>query len=167
MDQLRTGIVLRPATTADRDAIRTLIFSILQSYGLSPAPDSTDADLVDAAAYYAARGGTFHVLVDSTAQRLIGTIGLLPVDAETVELRKMYLDAGYRGRGLGRRLLEHALSEARRLGRRRVVLETASVLREAIALYERYGFQRCSAEHLAARCDTAMELWLTSKEDRT
>ena len=155
-----TGFILRPAANTDTRAIQNLIFSILKSYGLAPAPGTTDADLADAAGYYTEHGGTFHVLVDSAAQRIVGTVGVLPVQAGTVELRKMYLDAGCRGRGLGRLLLEHALVEALRQGSQRVVLETASVLREAINLYEQYGFKRYHGEHLAARCDTTMELWL-------
>ena len=67
----------------------------------------------------------------------------------------MYLATASRGHGFGRRLLEHALSRARELGFSRVVLETASVLREAVALYERYGFRRYKPEHVAARCDAA------------
>ena len=70
----------------------------------------------------------------------------------------MYLAPSARGQGFGRRLLEHALARAADLGFSRVVLETASVLREAVALYERYGFQRYTTEHLASRCDTAYYL---------
>ena len=75
---------------------------------------------------------------------------------------KMYLAPEARGCGWGRRLLEHALARAAELGFRRVVLETASVLQAAIALYERDGFQRYTSSHLAARCDAAYFLDLPS-----
>jgi putative acetyltransferase len=75
----------------------------------------------------------------------------------------MYLARPARGRGCGRRLLEHALARAAALGFTRVVLETASVLREAVALYERSGFRPYVSEHLAARCDTAYYLDLTPR----
>jgi hypothetical protein len=42
--------------------------------------------------------------------------------------------------------------------------ETASVLREAVALYERYGFRRYEPGHLAARCDAAYYLDLPPAE---
>ena len=48
----------------------------------------------------------------------------------------MYLHKSQRGRGLGKFLLDSALAQARELGFTRVTLETASVLKEAIALYE-------------------------------
>jgi putative acetyltransferase len=74
----------------------------------------------------------------------------------------MYLHRGTRGQGWGKRLLDHAIAEARRLGYRRVILETATVLKEAVAMYERYGFKPFAMDpsHKTARCDVAYELML-------
>jgi putative acetyltransferase len=83
-----------------------------------------------------------------------------PALQATCELRKMYLHRDYRGKGMGRGLLEHALAEARRLGFKQVTLETASVLKEAIRLYERYGFKPYIPAHLSCRCDQAYVLEL-------
>jgi putative acetyltransferase len=77
------------------------------------------------------------------------------------EIRKMYLAPGARGKGLGRRLLEHALGKAKILGFSRVELETASVLKETIALYESYGFKKFCAAHLSSRCDSAYYVNIT------
>ena len=66
-----------------------------------------------------------------------------------------------RAKGYGRRLLDELVREARRRGYRRVVLETASSLKEAIALYRSAGFTPYEREHLACRCDQAMKLDLT------
>jgi putative acetyltransferase len=65
------------------------------------------------------------------------------------------LSASHRGKGLGRTLLEDALRQAEKLGFSVVTLETASVLREAIALYRKYGFEPYASSHLSARCDQA------------
>jgi putative acetyltransferase len=91
-------------------------------------------------------------------EEVVGCVGIHRRSETTCELRKMYLAAAYRGRGEGRRLLEHALQRAGQLGFSRVVLETASVLREAITLYERRGFRPYAADHLAGRCDAAYYL---------
>lgn len=151
---------LRRATARDVDAIRTLVFAALAEFGLRPDPQGTDADLADLAAHYFARGGDFVVLVDE-AGAVVGTCGLHPLDAgdpeslPTVELRKMYLAREWRGRGQGRRLLDWALVRAKELGFQRMTLETATVLRDAIALYERAGFTRaCGGAH-SCRCDLA------------
>lgn len=150
---------LRRATNADCEPVRTLVFTVLGEYGLKPDPDGTDADLNDIERSYVARGGTFCVLEDNDGS-VVGAYGLYPVEGRTCELRKMYLRRTHRGRGLGRLLLKDALACARELGFATVTLETASVLKEAITLYRRYGFVPCPSDHLAARCDQAYTLEL-------
>ncbi len=151
---------LRPATNQDSRPIKELVFTVLGQYGLEPDPSQTDADLDDIEASYFARGGIFYVL-ETQAGAIIGAYGLYPKEAGTCELRKMYLHRDHRGKGLGKRLLDDAMDNARRLGFRRVVLETASILTEAIALYERYGFKPHHPDHLSLRCDQAyaLDLW--------
>jgi putative acetyltransferase len=148
---------LRPATNADGTAVRELVFGVLREYGLKPDPADTDADLNDLEASYPARGGLFDVLETSDG-RIVGSVGVYPLGPGVCELRKMYLSPPARGRGQGKRLLDHALAAARAKGFRRVVLETASVLKEAIALYRRYGFKPHQAEHVSSRCDQTYSL---------
>ena len=158
---LPSGFQLRPATNADCPAVTDLIVCILTRYGLSPDHSTTDLDLTDLEGFYHQSGGCFDVLVEQGSERIIGTVGLHPMEAGAVELRKMYLDPAFRGRGLGRFLLDHALAEARRRKFQRVVLETATVLTEALQLYRSAGFQPCDPVHpVAKRCDLTMELWL-------
>lgn len=154
---------LRTALNEDRDKIERLVFGILKEYGLKPDPESTDSDLSDIRREYLDRGGAFDVMTDENG-RIVATVGLYRLDSSTCEIRKMYLDADLRGKGLGRRLLEYALSRARSLGYSRVELETASVLKEAIKLYESYGFHRHCRDHLASRCDAAYFLELAGHD---
>ena len=150
---------LRPANNGDCGEIVNLVYGVLREYNLEPDAESTDADLKDIEQSYFERGGTFYVL-EEKAGSIIGAYGLYPLDDRTCELRKMYLHSSYRGKGLGKLLLENALSEARQLGFKAVVLETASVLKEAIGLYKSYGFVECRTEHLSSRCDQAYRLEL-------
>jgi putative acetyltransferase len=91
---------------------------------------------------------------------IIASYGLYPIDEQTCELRKMYLHSSYRGKGLGKLLLEDALAKAGQIGFKRMTLETASVLKEAISLYKSYGFVEYEPEHLSSRCDQAFVLRL-------
>jgi len=59
-----------------------------------------------------------------------------------VEIKRMFVLPAHRGRGFGRELLACLESEARRLGARRLVLETGERQEEALALYEASGFVR-------------------------
>jgi putative acetyltransferase len=85
---------LRPATNADGDAVRTLVFEVLREYGLSPDSEGTDADLFKIEQHY--RNGWFSVLeVDG---QIIGSVGLSPQEKTVMELRKMYLHRDWRAR---------------------------------------------------------------------
>jgi GNAT superfamily N-acetyltransferase len=148
---------LRRATAADSAAAFALVAAALVEFGLRPEPEGTDSDLADFERHYFSRGGDFAVLIDS-AGRLVGTCGLYAEANGDIELRKMYLAPEWRGRGQGRRLLDWAITRARELGFRRLRLETASVLRDAIALYERSGFVRDQSAPHTCRCDLAYVL---------
>ena len=58
----------------------------------------------------------------------------------------LYVSPGYRGRGVGRRLVETALSAARRAGARTAWLETSSLNVPGVRAYERLGFRLCGLD---------------------
>lgn len=72
----------------------------------------------------------------------VGCGALRTVDAETGELKRMYVAPAARGTGLGRRLVAALEAEARALGLRRLVLETGTRQEAAVALYQATGFAR-------------------------
>ena len=156
--KLQPGLTLRPATNADAAAIKTLIVNILKEYSLSTCATPTDADLDNIENNYAGNRGYFAVVEE--AGRIVATVGIFRISADTCELRKMYAVPAARGQGLGQYLLKLALSKSGELGYRRMVLETATPLKEAIGLYKKYGFKTCQPDHLSARCDQAYELFL-------
>jgi len=158
-----TDIVFRQARPDDEAAIQEIVFSVLAEYDLLPDPGSTDADIRDIQASYLARGGTFRVAVD-TSGRLVGCGGLYPLSDHEGEIRKMYLVPAVRGQGLGRALLGDLVGFAKTRGYRRLVLETASVLKEAIGLYRSFGFVETPREHISCRCDQGFSLDLIGNE---
>jgi putative acetyltransferase len=150
---------MRPANNTDCGKVTELVYGVLKEYGLKPDPGATDIDLKDIEQSYLERGGAFYVLEEADGA-IIGAYGLYPVDEGTCELRKMYLHRSYRGKGLGKLLMEDALAKAGQIGFKRMTLETASVLREAISLYKSYGFVEYEPEHMSSRCDQAFVLEL-------
>ena len=160
-----SGFRFRDAVRGDEPAIRAVVTAVLAEFGLRPEYGATDVDLTDVQASYVAPGGVFRVLL-SPSGAIVGCGGLCPLDAEEAEIRKMYLLPEARGRGLGRTLLRDLLDVARERRFARVVLETASVLVDAIALYRAHGFTRVERAHLASRCDQAYVLQLTPLSGR-
>lgn len=151
------GYSIRRANAADAAAIRKVVDDVLREYGLESDPSGVDNDLADIDASYLSRGGLFEVATGSDGT-IAGCCGIFMLDEKTCELRKMYLLKEARGHGIGGRFLQRALAFARHHGYRRVELETASVLKEAIALYAGAGFVPIKRAHLANRCDQAFAL---------
>lgn len=71
----------------------------------------------------------------------IGCGGLQRLDAETGEVRRIFLDRTERGRGTGRRLLVELEEHARRLGYRRVRLTTGDRQPEALRMFQSAGYE--------------------------
>lgn len=150
---------IRRALNADAADIQTVVFEVLIEYGLTPDPQDADKDLAAVEDYYHARNGYFGVV--ESAGKIIATTGVLQINPQTCELRKMYIFKSHRGKGLGKQLLTFSIEKAKQLGYQRMVLETASPLKEAIALYKKYGFKPYTPQHLIFRCDQAFELILS------
>ena len=92
---------------------------------------------------YAPRGGESTLYEIETQGRLVGTAGYYPVarGENAVEIRKMYLSPEVRGQGLGRYLLQALEAAIATQGYTQAWIQTASVLKEAVQLYERNGYQ--------------------------
>ncbi|MEU4533002.1 GNAT family N-acetyltransferase [Micromonospora ureilytica] len=74
--------------------------------------------------------------------RAVACGGLQALDAETGEIKRMYVRPAYRARGIGRQLLAALEECAFRQGHSVVCLETGTYLPAAIALYTSCGYQR-------------------------
>ncbi len=153
-------VTIRTATNADCDRVALLVSGVLSEFHLPFDLESKDSDLNDLEENYLRSGGVFELLEDRSG-KLLGTYGLFRLDNETCELRKMYFVPEIRGLGLGRLALERAVDHARRLGYRKIVLETISVLQDAIRLYARFGFVPIEGAEISARVDQAYMLKLT------
>ena len=104
------------------------------------------------------------VLMAVVDGRPVGCVALLWHDAQTLEVCKMTVDVPHRGTGLGRALLDAAITRCRELGANRVYLESGRKLTPAIRLYRSLGFRELAEGegHPSpyARCDIRMMLSL-------
>lgn len=95
---------------------------------------------------------------------LLGVAALQRLDPEHAEVKSMHTVEAARGRGIGRRMLEHLIAVAREAGYKRVSLETGSMAEfaPARALYANAGFELCEpfGAYRASPNSTYMTLWL-------
>lgn len=71
--------------------------------------------------------------------RVAGCLGLTDEGDKAAKLRWVLLEPELRGAGLGRRMIEEAVAEARRLGFTRLELDTFGALRSAARIYRDVG----------------------------
>lgn len=91
----------------------------------------------------------------------IGCCGLLKHGDEVYEISKMAIKRGYRGAGIGGRLLDAVIAHARQIGARRLEIISSTRLASAIHLYKKKGFVEVPlASDAYARGNIALELEL-------
>jgi GNAT superfamily N-acetyltransferase len=94
--------------------------------------------------------------------KTVGCCALLAMGAGEYEVAKMAVTESCQRSGVGRRLLETAIAEARASGATRLYLETNRKLAPAIRLYESLGFRHLAPARILrsayARADVYMEL---------
>ncbi|HLY37066.1 MAG TPA: GNAT family N-acetyltransferase [Candidatus Binatia bacterium] len=133
---MSTITIARAELTAE--VSRTLIEALnAELAGLYPEPGATHFRL-DPAEVGDGHGAFLVVYVDGMP---VGCGALRVLDADTAELKRMYVTPTARGRGLGRRLVAALEAEARAIGVRRLVLETGIRQDAARALYRATGFE--------------------------
>ncbi len=87
-------------------------------------------------------GGGGRILFALLGDEVIGTVALKQESPGVFELTKMAITRAHQGGGHGRALLDAAIDEFRRIdGATTLFLETNSLLKPAISLYERAGFE--------------------------
>lgn len=146
------NFLIRDWQPGDRISAAELIQSILSEYGLTSEPEGADLDVLQVEAAYWQTGGEFWVVEQQG--HLVGTAAFYPVSRgqQAVEIRKMYLLPSSRGQGLGRFLLQALEQRISDRGFQQIWVETASVLQEAVKLYERSGYQITTGVE-TRRCD--------------
>lgn len=71
----------------------------------------------------------------------IGCAGIRKFKDNIAELKRMYIKPGYRGVGLGKKLLEIALLRAKELDYSKIYLDTLSSMKSAVKIYKTAGFK--------------------------
>jgi GNAT superfamily N-acetyltransferase len=126
--------VIRQATGADVEAVRTLFREYAEGLGVDLSFQDFDAELADPLGFYEL------VLLAPG-----GCVALRRVDDETCEMKRLYVRPAARGTGLGRALAEAVIANARARGYARMLLDTLPTMTQARSLYASLGFREIDA----------------------
>ena len=89
--------------------------------------------------YIIDKGG--EIFFAKTKDEIIGTVALMPTSEKDIfELSKMAVKPNYRNKGVGKQLLKKCVKFSKYKGLKSLILYSNKKLKNAIYLYEEYGF---------------------------
>lgn len=129
--------------------MRDLFLQYGESLGFNTCFAGLDQELTNLPGDYAPPRGC--LLLGRQGSEPAGCVGVRPLDPTDCEMKRLFVRSHCRRAGLGRKLAETAIERARRMGYRRICLDTLPTMREARALYASLGFTAC-APYYDNRC---------------
>lgn len=142
---------IREITPVDNVEIKNIILEVSEEYKTyDPKSNSGagsgagDPELNDIYSTYQELGAKYWVIEDVTNSQIVGGGGYkkLKGSEDIVEMQKLFLIPEARGHGLAKKIIELILQHAKDDGYIKMYLETASQMKEAINLYEKFDFKR-------------------------
>ena len=124
--------------------VRQLFEEYAASLGFDLCFQSFDKELAGLPGDYAPPDGRLFLAIHD--EQPAGCVALHRfVDAKSAEriceIKRLYVRPAFRGRGVGKELIERVITEAREMGYTRMRLDTVTgVMNKAIAMYREYGF---------------------------
>ena len=153
---MTAGFTIRLARPEDDAAVARELAEYLSFIGDTFDPEGLDQDIAHWQEEYGGKTGGL-LLVQDPAGLVVGTAAVRLLAPGVGELKRMWLRPACHGRGLGRRLMDACLDEARRLGCRALRLDTMAKLAAAVHLYRAYGFAEIPRYNDNRRADILME----------
>jgi ribosomal protein S18 acetylase RimI-like enzyme len=126
--------VIRAARHEDSQTVQTLLREYADALGVDLSFQDFESEVADPLGFY-----ELVLLAED------GCVALRRIDDRTCEMKRLYVREVARGSGLGRRLAEAVIDEARERGYERMLLDTLPTMTAARRLYESLGFRETTA----------------------
>ena len=135
--------LVQPHSPGDWLEARRLVEEYAASLNLDLAFQNFAHEMENLAGEYSAPTGAFLIAREHGAA--LGCAALRRFADGDGEIKRLYVVPAARGRGIGALLARRIVTEARRLGYARLLLDTLPAMREAQALYQSLGFKPTAA----------------------
>ena len=161
-------IQIRPIQPHEWDQAKRVVYRVARVVFNDPRPLEESIayyeskhelkDMDDIQTNYFENGGTFLVMFDG--DEMICTGAIRKLDEQTCELKRLWLLHEYQQRGLGYRMLSQLLAIARRMGYKRMWLQTdEDAQSRAVEFYKQIGFYEIP-RYSDRTDDICMEMYL-------
>jgi putative acetyltransferase len=127
---------IRHFEAEDASSVEFVVLSVLQEWGFLP----TVRDREELEALRTSNPFDVFFVAEDPDVGVVGCAGIVRMDDERCELRKIYLLKRFRGQSIGLQLLNACVEEAQRRNFKAMRLEVNSVMAQAVPFYTRNGF---------------------------
>jgi putative acetyltransferase len=135
-------MIIREFTAADQLGVIRLQEEFIQEffaeYYTDPRQYQWNADIRDLDKYYLQKGGKFWVVEED--QEIVGVGGFRLVSSTIAEIKRLRIKAGYRGKGLGKAIVQIIEDYCRNHQIVKILVDTDERLATAKTMYERLGY---------------------------
>jgi ribosomal protein S18 acetylase RimI-like enzyme len=131
--------IIKAETAELLRAAKKLFLEYADSLEFSLDFQDFDEELADFPGAYEEPTGALLIAIED--ERPIGCVALRRFDEDVSEMKRLYVRPAYHGRGLGRTLAEAIVSEAKKLGYKKMLLDTVPSMKAAQGLYLSMGFR--------------------------
>jgi putative acetyltransferase len=123
----------------DASQVQILLREYRDFYDTGNCFSKLEDELATLPTYYSPPKGQFFVArLDG---QIIGSVALRPLTDIDGEIKRLFLRAPYRRKGIGTALMNHIIQEAKAIGYHRILLDTLPSQIEAQRLYRKLGFE--------------------------
>ncbi len=136
---------LREARTPeDIPRVRRLFRAYADWLGVDLCFQDFERELTELPGCYAPPAG--RLLLAAVGAEVVGCVGLRPLETGVCEMKRLWVEPGFAGQGIGRALAEAVIRAARQIGYRRMRLDTIPARMPAAQhLYAALGFREIPA----------------------
>lgn len=137
------NVVYREIQKSDNRELAELMRGVLTEFGVNQ-PGTVFTDPTTDALFELFQTENSVYFVASCEGELVGGCGLFPTKGlpeKCIELVKFYVKSSFRGKGIGKKLMEICLEKAKSSNYQQVYLESLPELATAVGMYESAGFK--------------------------
>lgn len=157
-------VEIRPIRKSDNVKLASVMRRSLEEYG-EAKPGTVYTDPTTDALYELFQKEKSFYYVATCDNEVIGGCGIYPTKGLPKgygELVKLYLSGEHRGKGLGKKLMEKCMDEAKEHGYLYLYLESIPALNDAVHLYEKVGFEKID-QRLGDSGHFSCDLWMVKE----